>query len=79
MSSCIAGREVVLKFRERKGGRIHIASVVCPAKWTRGRLLTSCRKEHPGETVVIREWKTISSENDRWSVRLWIVNPREMA
>ena len=78
MSSCIVGREVVIKLRNRKTGKIRLASVVCPSRWTRGRLLTYCRREHPESTVLIEDWKQVASEADRWQIRLWIVNPAEM-
>jgi hypothetical protein len=80
MSGCIAGREVVLRFRRRGTEKVWTASVVCPARWTKGRLLAYCRKEHSGETVVIEEWKPVSPGpgGAGWGTRLWIVNPREM-
>jgi hypothetical protein len=78
MSSCIVGREVVIRLRNRKTGKTRLAHVVCPNRWTKGRLLGYCRKEHPESTVVIEDWKEVSTEADRWEVRLWIVNPAEM-
>jgi hypothetical protein len=78
MSSCIVGREVVIKLRERKTGKLRTAHVVCPSSWTKGRLLGYCRREHPEATVLIEDWKQVASESDRWEIRLWIVNPTEM-
>ena len=78
MSSCIAGREVAIKLRNRKTGKVRAANVVCPSRWTKGQLLAYCRREHPEATVVITNWKSVAEEADRWEIRLWIVNPAEM-
>lgn len=78
MSSCITGREVVVRFRHRKTGVVKCCSVVCPAIWQKARLLSYVRREHPQEAITIRDWKPIATEDDRWATRLWIVNPAEM-
>ena len=77
MSACIAGREVVIRLRHRVTKRLRLAHVVCPSGWSKARLLAYCRREHPDETVVIAEWRSVSDVGV-WNVRLWIVNPKEM-
>jgi hypothetical protein len=78
MSACLPGREVVIQLRRRTTGTVKMCSVVCPANWERGRLLNYVRREHPNEAVVIKDWKPVATEEDRWHTRLWIVNPTEM-
>lgn len=73
MSGCIVGREVVLRFRHRKSGHVHTATVICPNRWTKGHLLFYCRNQHPNETVVIQEWKPVSDAGS-WEPRFWIVD-----
>jgi hypothetical protein len=75
---CVPGREVVLRFRNRRTGKPWTASVVCPATWTRGRLLAYARGCHPNDTVRIEEWKSRGLPDDPWETRLWIVSPKEM-
>lgn len=75
---CIPGREVVLRFRSRLTGNVWGTSVVCPANWSRKRLLDYVRRCHPKETVRIEEWKPVGHPEDRWETRLWIVSPYEM-
>lgn len=77
MSRCIAGREVRLRFRNKKTSVLRCENVVCPATWGKSRLLDYCRREHPGDTVTVEEWGTVSEE-DHWRVRLWIVAPDEI-
>lgn len=76
--TCIAGREVVIRLRHRKTGFSRTASVVCPARWTKARLLEYVRRCHPNESVRIEEWKPKGPSGDPWETRLWIVNPIEM-
>ena len=78
MSSCITGREVVIVLRERRTNEPRTCSVICPGSWSKERLLAYCRKEHPDETVVIKEWKVVYRDDQPWSTRLWMVNPKEM-
>lgn len=76
--SCVRGREVVLKFRSKKTGKVWTDSVICPANWTKKRLLDYARACHINDTVKIEEWKSVGREDDPWLTRLWIVNPAEM-
>ena len=73
-TGCLAGRDVLMRFKHRKTGKIHDVTVVCPSNWSRARLLKYCRREHPNETVVILAWPM----RPGWDPRLWIVNPKEM-
>lgn len=67
-----------MRFRNRETGTTLTASIVCPARWTKGRMLSYARQCHPNETVRIVEWKTRSQAEDPWDTRFWIVNPKEM-
>ena len=80
MSACIPGREVVISLRDRRTGKDEAFHLVCPGMWSRQRLLTYCRKEHPDCTVRVLGWFLVADEqNDRpWKTRLWLVNPEEM-
>jgi hypothetical protein len=77
VSKCIAGREVVINLRDRRTGVDEAFHLVCPTTWTRHRLLTYCRSEHPECTVRILEWYMATTEDRPWKIRLWLVNPEE--
>lgn len=71
MSTCLRGREVRIRLRERTGKRVEVlVSVVVPARWRKSDVLRYVRGEHPNETVKIVEWETLG-----WDQRLWIANP----
>jgi hypothetical protein len=40
--------------------------------------LAYVRREHPDSSVVIVTWMPVSTVDDGWYPRLWIVNPTEM-
>jgi hypothetical protein len=68
-TSCVAGREAVVRFKNRQTGKVNVEHVVSPANWSKSRFATYCRNQHPEATVVVEDWP---SAYDGWQVRVWI-------
>ena len=77
MAPCIPGREVCIALRYR-GGDAAFACIVIPARWTKGRFLAYCRREHPQQTVKIAAWGDVATGPLPWDVIWWLPNPEEL-
>jgi hypothetical protein len=74
---CIPGRLVTLALRNRRTRKVTTHTVVYPWQWTKGNVLASVRRAHPGSTVRITEWLRYSDDAS-CEPRVWIVNPRKI-
>lgn len=72
MSQCIPARAVGIRLRHRTTGHRRECTVVCPLRWSRSRLLTHVRAEHPSESVVIVDWPQLGWDH------IWLVNPDDI-
>lgn len=74
---CIPGRMVRLALRNRRTKKRTEHTVIYPWRWTKGNVLASARRAHPGSTVRIVEWLRYSDDGS-FEPRVWIVNPRKI-
>ena len=77
MAPCIPGREVCIVLHYR-GGDAAFACLVIPARWTKGRFLAYCRREHPKQTVKIAAWGDVATGPLPWDVIWWLPDPEEL-
>lgn len=64
------GREVIIVLRRNEQRQEF--NIVCPAAWSKARLLAYVRDAHPKSTVKIKQWLGVGRASDVWEVKLWI-------
>ena len=74
MSTCIRGREAILRFtyKDYPDSDSHDARIIFPAKWSEETLMDYVKREHPKENVEL-----IEISGNTWpSKSMWIANPQ---